>query len=65
MDYGTDVYKSLESCWYSLLTILQWANTTPVISRCGTCSLFLSLVIFFQCFQVISLFKVLKVPDDI
>ena len=65
MGYGANVYKSLESCWYSLLTILKWGNTTPVISRCGTFLLFLSLVIFFQCFQVISLFKVLKVPDDI
>ena len=27
---GTNVYKALESCWKSLLTILQCANTTLV-----------------------------------
>ena len=31
--FGTNVYKTLESCWWSLLTIIQWTNTTPVISR--------------------------------
>ena len=38
--FGTNVYKTLESCWESLLTILQWTNTTSVISRCGTFSPF-------------------------
>ena len=46
--FRTKVYKTLESCWESLLTILQWANTTSVISRCGTFSPFLSLVILFS-----------------
>ena len=31
---GINVYKTLESCWWSLLTILQWTNTTSGISRC-------------------------------
>ena len=42
---GINVCKSLEFCWYSLLTILQWTNTTLVISKCGTFSEFLSIVI--------------------
>ena len=46
--FGTKVYKTLESCWSSLLTILQWTNTTSVISRCGTFSPFLSLFILFS-----------------
>ena len=46
--FGTKVYKTLESCWSLLLTILQWTNTTFVISRCGTFSPFLSLVILFS-----------------
>ena len=29
---GTNVYKTLESCWQSLLTILKCRNTTSVIS---------------------------------
>ena len=42
--FGTNVYKT----HISLLTILQWTNTTSVISRCGTFSQFLSLVNFFS-----------------
>ena len=45
--FGTNVYKTLESCWQSLLTVIQRTNTTSVISRCGTFSPFLSLVILF------------------
>ena len=37
--------KTLGSCWWSLLTILQWTNTTSVISKLDTFSPFLSLVI--------------------
>ena len=29
----TNVYKNLESCWWSLLTMLQWSNITSVISK--------------------------------
>ena len=49
--FGTNVYKTLESCWWLLLTILQGTNTTSVISRCGTFSPFLSLVILFLVFS--------------
>ena len=42
---GTNVYKTLESCWYSFFTILQWTNTTSVISKWGLFSPFLSLFI--------------------
>ena len=42
----TNVYKTLESCWY-LLTILQCINTTSVISKWGTFSLFSYLAIYF------------------
>ena len=42
---GANVNESLESCWYSLLTILQCTNTTSAIFKQGTFSLFLSLVI--------------------
>ena len=58
--FGTNLYKTLESCWQSSLKISQWSNTTSVISRCDTFSPFLSLVIFlfyFQCFQAILLFQ--------
>ena len=48
--FGTKVYKTLKSCWYSLLAILQWTNTTSVISRCHTFSPFLNLVILFSVF---------------
>ena len=43
---GTNVYKTLESCWLSLLAILQLTNTTSVISRCGTFSPYLWLFYF-------------------
>ena len=42
---GTNAYKTLESCWYFLLTILECVNTTSAISKWGTFSPFLSLVI--------------------
>ena len=42
---GTNVYKTLESCWQLLLTVLQCTNTTSVISKWGTFSPFSSLVI--------------------
>ena len=42
--FETNVYK----IHISLLTILQWTNTTSVISRYGTFSEFLSLVNFFS-----------------
>ena len=41
--FGTNVYKALEFCWSLLLTILQ---CTSVISKLGTPSPFLFLVIF-------------------
>ena len=34
------VYKTVESCWLSLLTMLQWTNTTSVNSKCGIASPF-------------------------
>ena len=40
---GANVYKTLESYWYSLFTVLQWANTTSVIS-----SPFSSLHLYFH-----------------
>ena len=43
--FGTKANKNLESCWQSLLTILQWTNTTSAISRCGMFSRFLSLLL--------------------
>ena len=46
--FGTNVYKTLASCWWSLLAILQWTNTTSVISKWGPLSPFLSLVILFS-----------------
>ena len=30
---GTNVYKTLDFCWWLLLTILQWTNGTSVISK--------------------------------
>ena len=30
---GTNVYKTFESCWQSLLTILQCTNTASLISK--------------------------------
>ena len=29
---GTNVYRTLESCWQSVLTMLQWTSTNSVIS---------------------------------
>ena len=43
--FGANLYKTLESCWWSLLTILQWTNTT-----CGRFS-FVFLVILFSVLQ--------------
>ena len=40
-----NVQKTIESYWCSLLIMLQWTNTTSVISIWGTVSTFLSLVI--------------------
>ena len=37
---GTNVYKTLESCWESLLTILPCTITTSVISKWGAFSPF-------------------------
>ena len=34
-NWRINVYKTLESCWWSLLPILQWTNTTSVISKWG------------------------------
>ena len=42
---GKNVYKTLKSCWQLLLTIVQWRNGTSIISKWGTFSPFLSLVI--------------------
>ena len=56
--FGTNVYKTLESCWSLLLTIIQWTNTTSVISRGGTFSPFLSLVILFSALPSNSLFHI-------
>ena len=39
----TNVYKALESCWQSLLTILLWTNTISVIFKLGKLSPFSSL----------------------
>ena len=64
--FGTKVYKTLESCWESLLTILQWANTTSVIStNVVHFHRFCLWLFYFQCFQVILLFQVLKVQECI
>ena len=59
----TNLCKTLESWIYSLLTILQWTNTTSLISKWGIFSPFSSLVVY--CFQLNSLFQELKVRDDI
>ena len=45
--FGTNVYKTYESCRQSLLTILQWTNTT-IISKWGIFSTFLSLIVLFS-----------------
>ena len=39
---GPNVDKTLQSCWKSLLSILQWTNITSVIYKWDTFSLFLS-----------------------
>ena len=44
---GTNVYYTLESCWLSFFTVLQWTNTNSVIYKWVKFSPFLSLVIFF------------------
>ena len=43
-----NVCKTLESCWQSLLTILQRTNITSIILRCGIFSQFLYLVVLFS-----------------
>ena len=48
--FAVSAYKTLKSSWEPLLTILQWSNTTSVISKWGTFSPFLFLFIFFGCF---------------
>ena len=37
-----NVYKTLESCWQSVLAILEWTNTNSVMSKWGTFSPFSS-----------------------
>ena len=51
--FEKDIYKTPESCWKSLLTMLLWTTTASVISRCVTFSPILFSVIYFQCFIVI------------
>ena len=48
--FAVSAYKTLKSSWEPLLTILQWSNTTSVISKWGTFSPFLFLFIFFGSF---------------
>ena len=55
---GLNVYKTFESCRWSLLTISQW--TTFVISKLGKVSPFLSLVILLLLLP--SIFVVVVVP---
>ena len=62
--FGTNIYKTFESRWYHSLAILQWTNTVSVIFKWGTFSAFLFLL-YFQWFQVISLFQVVKAEDNI
>ena len=50
--FGINVYKTLQSCWQSLLTKLQCTNITSVISKCGIFSPF-----FIFCFLVFSAYK--------
>ena len=45
--FEKNVYTTLESCWWSLVTLLQWTNTLSVISSFNTFSLLLSLVVLF------------------
>ena len=37
---GTNAYKTLKSCWQSLLTILQCTNTTSIISNFLICFIY-------------------------
>ena len=48
---GTNVYKTLESCGQSLLTMLQWTKTTSVISKWGTFSAIFIFGYQFHCFS--------------
>ena len=32
---GINVHKTLQSCWQSLFAVLQWTNSTLVISKWG------------------------------
>ena len=48
---GTNVQKTLESCWLSLLTILQSTNTTLAISKWDTFSPLLPLVMLLLVLQ--------------
>ena len=43
--FGTNVHQTIESCWYWLMKIFTWTNTTLEISSCGTLSGFLSFII--------------------
>ena len=45
--FEINVYKTLELCLYSLLTIVQWTNTISVTSKLGKFFPFLSFVILF------------------
>ena len=44
---GATKYKTLESCWKSLLKILQWSKTTLMIYKQGIFVSFSFLVILF------------------
>ena len=50
------VYKTPESCWWLLLTILKRTNTVSVISKLGTFSPFLGLVILLSLLSYFHLF---------
>ena len=62
---GINVYKTLKPCWWSLFTILQLANTTSVVLKWGHFYHFYLYLSYFWWFQVISLFKELKIQDNI
>ena len=62
---GTNVYKTLESCWWSLLTILQCTNTTSLISKWGLFPPISSLVILLLVLPSNFNVSALKVPDII
>ena len=63
--FEKNVYTTLESCWWSLVTLLQWTNTLSVISSFSTFSLLLSLVVLFWVLRSNFFFQVLKVQDCI